>query len=167
MPSSSERWPTPWSVRRPRPWSAVARTEDVDCFLDHMVRHGVEQPAERIDDIVQAIRILPHRPLLGRPVAGGRRELVIGQGRRSHVALYRVARAGHGVRAGPAQPARGGLPGAVRLIGHRGGRSRSSGLGMGWKRVAFAASWQVSMNAFRASIARVSASSCSGVSGAS
>ena len=44
---------------------------------------------ERLNEIVQAVQILSHSPLIGRPVKGGKRELVIGQGSRGYVALYR------------------------------------------------------------------------------
>ena len=63
--------------------------DDFDRFLDHMARYDVENPSERIGEIVQAIQILTHSPLIGRPVAGGKRELVIGRGARGYVALYR------------------------------------------------------------------------------
>ena len=33
--------------------------------------------------------MLTHSPMIGRPVAGGKRELVIGRGNRGYVALYR------------------------------------------------------------------------------
>jgi toxin ParE1/3/4 len=54
-----------------------------------MVRFEVEDVSARIREIVQAIQILTHSPLLGRPVRGGGRELVIGQDSRGYVVLYR------------------------------------------------------------------------------
>jgi plasmid stabilization system protein ParE len=63
--------------------------EDFERFLDHMARFAVEDAAARIADIVQAIQILAHSPLIGRPVKGGMRELVIGRDSRGYVALYR------------------------------------------------------------------------------
>lgn len=63
--------------------------DDFDRFLDHMARFGVADAPERIAEIVQAIQILTHSPLIGRPLKGGERELVIGQGARGYVALYR------------------------------------------------------------------------------
>jgi toxin ParE1/3/4 len=48
----------------------------------------VDAPA-RIGEIVLAIQILTHSPLIGRPVKGGRRELVIGRDSHGYVALYR------------------------------------------------------------------------------
>ena len=41
--------------------------------------------------ILDAIRILERHPLIGRPVHGGLRELVISHGRTGYVALYRVS----------------------------------------------------------------------------
>lgn len=63
--------------------------EDFDRFLDHMARFGVEDPAVRLRAIVQAIQVLTHSPLIGRPVRGGRRELVIGRDAQGYVVLYR------------------------------------------------------------------------------
>ncbi len=63
--------------------------DDFDRFLDHMVRFGVFDAPERIEAIIGAIDILIYNPLIGRPVKGGKRELVIGQDERGYVALYR------------------------------------------------------------------------------
>lgn len=63
--------------------------DDFERFLEHMALHAVENPAARIEEILQAIDILSHSPLIGRPVQGGKRELVIGQRNRGYVALYR------------------------------------------------------------------------------
>ena len=38
--------------------------------------------------IVDALRILEAHPLVGRPVSGGKRELVISRGRSGYIALY-------------------------------------------------------------------------------
>ena len=43
----------------------------------------------RVDELLQAIQVLVHSPMIGRPVKGGKRELVIGKGTRGYVALYR------------------------------------------------------------------------------
>jgi plasmid stabilization system protein ParE len=67
--------------------------EDFERFLNHMDRFGVENAPERVAEIVQAPQILTHSPLIGRPVRGCKRELVIGRESRGYVALYRfVAR---------------------------------------------------------------------------
>lgn len=63
--------------------------DDFDCFFDHMAQLEVADAPARIGEILQAIQILTHSPLIGRPVRGGKRELVIGRDRRGYVALYR------------------------------------------------------------------------------
>ena len=63
--------------------------QDFERFVDHLLRVGAEDAPERIEEIIQALDILSHSPLIGRPVKGGNRELVIGRGARGHVALYR------------------------------------------------------------------------------
>ena len=63
--------------------------DDFDRFFDHMTKFEVEDPADRIAEIMQAIEILGRSPLIGRPVKGGKRELVIGRGARGYIALYR------------------------------------------------------------------------------
>jgi plasmid stabilization system protein ParE len=62
---------------------------DFDRFFAHLAAHEVEHAAARIQEIVDALQLLTHSPLIGRPVKGGKRELVIGQGSRGYVALYR------------------------------------------------------------------------------
>ena len=67
--------------------------DDFDRFFDHMARFDIEDASGRISEIVQAIQILTHSPLIGRPVRNGRRELVIGRDPHGYVVLYRfVAR---------------------------------------------------------------------------
>lgn len=66
--------------------------DDFDRFFDHLsqfTQFEVEDAPQRIDEIVQAVQILAHSPLIGRRVKGGKRELVIGQESRGYVALYR------------------------------------------------------------------------------
>ncbi len=63
--------------------------DDVDRFFDHMAQFEIEDAPARIGDIVQAVQILARSPLIGRPVKGGKRELVIGQDSRGYVALCR------------------------------------------------------------------------------
>jgi plasmid stabilization system protein ParE len=63
--------------------------DDFDRFLDHMARFEVEDAPVRIGENVQAIEILAYSPLIGRPVKGGMRELVIGRDGHGYVALYR------------------------------------------------------------------------------
>lgn len=63
--------------------------DDFDRFFDHITRFEVQDMPARIDEIVQAIQILTHSPLIGRPVKDGKRELVIGRNSHGYVALYR------------------------------------------------------------------------------
>jgi len=63
--------------------------DDFELFFDHMAQFDIEDPPARIGEIAQAIQILSHSPLIGRPVKGGKRELVIGREQRGYVALYR------------------------------------------------------------------------------
>jgi toxin ParE1/3/4 len=63
--------------------------DDFDRILDHLTRHQVENPAARIREIIEAINVLEHNPLIGRPVNNDKRELVTGQRSHGCVALYR------------------------------------------------------------------------------
>ncbi len=62
---------------------------DIDRILDHRARHHVDDAPSRIREIIQAIAVLEQNPLIGRPVHGEKRELVIGRRARGYVALYR------------------------------------------------------------------------------
>jgi toxin ParE1/3/4 len=64
--------------------------DDFDRIIDHLTRFEVEDAPARISEITQAIQILTHSPLIGRPVKDGKRELVIGRGSHGYVALYRL-----------------------------------------------------------------------------
>jgi plasmid stabilization system protein ParE len=66
--------------------------DDFDRYFEHMDRFEVEGGPDKIGEIVQAIQILIHSPSIGRPVKGGRREPVIGQGSQGYVVLYRFVR---------------------------------------------------------------------------
>ena len=44
--------------------------------------------SERVEEIIHAIAVLEHNPLIGRAVSNGNRELVIGRRARGYVALY-------------------------------------------------------------------------------
>ena len=63
--------------------------DDFDRIFDHLAEQGPAHAAERIGEIIQAIDVLEANPLIGRPAAGDKRELVIGRGSRGYVALYR------------------------------------------------------------------------------
>ena len=63
--------------------------DDLDRIFDHLAEHEVDDIPSRIDEIIQAIAVLELNPLIGRPVHGDKRELVIGRRARGYVALYR------------------------------------------------------------------------------
>jgi toxin ParE1/3/4 len=63
--------------------------DDFDRFFDHLAQFGADALLERIVQIADALEVLTHSPLIGRPVRGGKRGLVIGEGSRGYVALYR------------------------------------------------------------------------------
>jgi toxin ParE1/3/4 len=56
---------------------------------DSEYRLVVENPGQRIGEIIIALDVLEHNPLIGRPVANGKRELVIGRRAQRHLARYR------------------------------------------------------------------------------
>jgi len=68
---------------------AVEVADDFDRILDHLAKYEVEDPPDRIREVIEAISVLASNPLIGRPVAGETRELVIGRRSRGYVALYR------------------------------------------------------------------------------
>jgi toxin ParE1/3/4 len=63
--------------------------DDFDRFFDHLAQFGMEDVPQRVAQIIDAVQILADHPLIGRRVAGGKRELVIGRDSRGYVALYR------------------------------------------------------------------------------
>jgi plasmid stabilization system protein ParE len=68
----------------------AARIEhDVERIAEHLRQHEVADIGARIDDMLVALQLLVIHPLIGRPVADGLRELVIGKGSHGYVARYR------------------------------------------------------------------------------
>jgi len=63
--------------------------EDFERIFAHLAEFDVADIPLRIREIIQAIAVLEHNPLIGRPVDDGKRELVIGRDARGYVALYR------------------------------------------------------------------------------
>ena len=68
---------------------AFGVAEDFDRILEHLATYQVENAAQRIGEIIAALDVLEHNPLIGRPAANGKRELVIGCRSRGYLALYR------------------------------------------------------------------------------
>lgn len=63
--------------------------KDFDRILEHLTQHEVVDAASRIEEILRAVSVLEHNPLIGRPARSDMRELVIGRQSRGYVALYR------------------------------------------------------------------------------
>jgi toxin ParE1/3/4 len=63
--------------------------QDFERILEPLSAYGVDDPIARVDEIIEAIDVLKHSPLIGRHVSGEPRELVIGRRSRGYVALYR------------------------------------------------------------------------------
>jgi len=63
--------------------------DDFDRIVEHLAGHEADRIPERIAGIVRSLEIPRDSPLIGRKVRSGLRELVIGQGSRGYVALYR------------------------------------------------------------------------------
>ena len=67
---------------------AIEVFDDFDRFFDFIAQYEPGSAPQRIGEILDAIQILTHSPQIGRPVKGGKRELVIGRASRGYVALY-------------------------------------------------------------------------------
>lgn len=65
--------------------------EDFSRILALLAQFETQAPQRRILEIVAALDVLESNPLIGRPTADDRRELVIGRESRGYVALYRYA----------------------------------------------------------------------------
>lgn len=63
--------------------------EDFERILAHLAQYEADDPPARIGEIIQAIAVLEQNPMIGRPVRGNNRELVIGRRTHGYVALYR------------------------------------------------------------------------------
>lgn len=71
---------------------AAELAPEIERIVQHLVAHEVDDVEGCLGEIFDALELLVRHPLIGRPVAGGRRELVIGQGSRGYVARYRFDR---------------------------------------------------------------------------
>jgi plasmid stabilization system protein ParE len=63
---------------------------DLDSIFDFIAEHDPASAGRAAQRITDATRILREHPLIGRPVLGDIRELVISSGRTGYVALYRL-----------------------------------------------------------------------------
>lgn len=62
--------------------------DDFDRILAHLAQYDLADASARMTEIVEALEVLAHNPLIGRPASGGKRELVIGRKSHGYVALY-------------------------------------------------------------------------------
>ncbi len=62
--------------------------DDFERIFDHLAQYQVENPALRIREIIEAINVLEHNPMIGRPANNDKRELVIGRRSHGYIALY-------------------------------------------------------------------------------
>lgn len=63
--------------------------DDIERILAHLAQYGAADSGRRIQEIIQAIVVLEHNPLIGRALGAGLRELIIGQQARGYLALYK------------------------------------------------------------------------------
>lgn len=63
--------------------------DDFDRIVEHLASLEVENLEPRMGEIIAALAILVQNPLIGRPVANAKRELVIGRRSHGYVGLYR------------------------------------------------------------------------------
>ena len=68
---------------------ATEVADDLDRIVDHLTQHDASRIDERITGLIDAIEVLTHSPLMGRPVRHGLRELIIGRAAEGHVILYK------------------------------------------------------------------------------
>lgn len=63
--------------------------EDLERIAAYLRDHESEHAEERAEEIASAFDVLAGNPLIGRPVHGDHRALVMGRGSHGDVALYR------------------------------------------------------------------------------
>ena len=68
---------------------ASGLNEDVERIVAQLLLHGVQAVNERVAEVFEGLWLLTQHPRIGRPAGSGERELVIGEGSRGYVALYR------------------------------------------------------------------------------
>lgn len=61
---------------------------DLDRLADFLIESDPIAAAETVELITEAVSILKRHPLIGRPVEGNIRELVISRGKTGYIALY-------------------------------------------------------------------------------
>ena len=63
--------------------------DDFDRLFEHIARTAPGEATARIAELLEAVGILGHGPLIRRHSKDGKRELVIGRGSRGYIGLYR------------------------------------------------------------------------------
>lgn len=64
-------------------------TNDFDRIIDHIARHSDTDASQRVANIIEAISVLQHNPLIGQLAPDNLHELVIGKDHLGDIALYR------------------------------------------------------------------------------
>jgi hypothetical protein len=62
---------------------------DLDRIVDHLTQHDASRIDERITGLIDAIEVLTHSPLVGRPVRHDLRELIVGRAADGYLVLYK------------------------------------------------------------------------------
>jgi plasmid stabilization system protein ParE len=62
---------------------------DLDRIVDHLTQFDAARINERIAGLMDAVDVLAHSPLMGRPVRQDLRELIVGRAAQGYVVLYK------------------------------------------------------------------------------
>lgn len=62
---------------------------DLERLTEFLLESAPEAALDTVDIVLDGLSILAQHPLVGRPMPGGQRELVISRGRTGYLALYR------------------------------------------------------------------------------
>jgi plasmid stabilization system protein ParE len=62
---------------------------DLDRIVDHLIQRDALRVDERISGLIDAIDVLTHSPLIGRPVRHDLRELIVGRAAEGYLVLYK------------------------------------------------------------------------------
>ena len=68
---------------------ATEVADDLDRIVDHLPQHDASRVDERIAGLIDAIEVLTHSPLMGRPVRHDLRELIVGRAEEGYVIVYK------------------------------------------------------------------------------
>ncbi|MEM9396892.1 MAG: type II toxin-antitoxin system RelE/ParE family toxin [Pseudomonadota bacterium] len=61
---------------------------DLERIVDHLTQQEASRIDERVAGLIDAIEVLTHSPLMGRPVRQELRELIVGRAAEGYVILY-------------------------------------------------------------------------------